>query len=138
MNFSWIVLLSCIILFGLVTYRLANPNLSNEQKKQLYYGQIITSFFASTMILFFMSMFAIGSFNFIRRGQLDKLHFFLWSIFYIITSPFSLTIIQYSFKDMLDEKYLSIGILLSTIVSVIFPLNMIKPSLFKSTLALII
>lgn len=138
-TFSWFVLLSCISLFGLVTYRLVNPNLTDEEKKKISYAEIVISFFASTMVLFFMIFLAMGTSFFLSLGQLDhnphysnNLQLFLWAIFCIITSPFSLTILQYSFQDMMgaNDKYLSIAILLSTLYCAIFPLRMIVSSSF--------
>jgi hypothetical protein len=137
-TFNWFVLLSCISLFGLVTYRLANPNLTDEEKKKISYGEIIISFFASIMVLFFMIYLAMGLSFFLRREHYDEpyylnnLQLFLWAIFCIITSPFSLTILQYSFQDKLgaNDKYLSIGILISTLYSAIFPLRMMVSSSF--------
>jgi hypothetical protein len=138
---NWFVLLSCISLFGLVTYRLANPNLTNEEKKKISYAEIVISFFASTMLLFFMIFLAMGSYSFLTFRKfhenphfLYSLKFFLLAIFCIITSPLSLTIIQYSFQDMLaaNDKYLSIAILLSSIYSAMFPLRMMLPFLFKN------
>jgi hypothetical protein len=143
-TFNWFILLSCISLFGLVTYRLANPNLTDEEKKKISYGELVLSFFASIMVLFFMIYLAMGTYFFLRHGQLhdnpnylnnssDNLQLFLWAIFCIITSPLSLTIIQYSFQDKLatNDKYLSIVILISTLYSAMFPLRMMMPSLFK-------
>ena len=135
-NLAWLVLLSCISLFGLVSYKLANPNLNDEEKKKVSYAQITISFFASFMILVFMILLAMGAFVFITRGDLygksrNNLKYFIWAIFCIITSPFGLSIIQYSFQDNLgdNDKFLSIGILLSTIYSAIPPLTIIIPSL---------
>lgn len=139
-TFNWFVFLSCISLFGLVTYRLANPNLTDEEKKKISYAEIIISFFASIMVLFFMIFLAMGTSFFLTLGQLhdnphslNNLQLFLWAVFCIITSPFSLTIIQYSFQDMLgsNDKYVSIGLLLSSIYSAMFPLSMMAPSLFR-------
>lgn len=144
-TFNWFVLLSCISLFGLVTYRLSNPNLTDEEKKKISYAEIVISFFASIMVLFFMIYLAMGTYFFLTRSQfhdnphslgLNNLQLFLWALFCIITSPFSLTIIQYSFQDKLgsNDKYLSIGLLLSSIYSAMFPLRMMAPSLFRKSL----
>ena len=39
--FSLFVLLCSITLFGLIIYRLADPNLTDDKKKQLSYGEIV-------------------------------------------------------------------------------------------------
>ena len=152
--FSWFILFSCIILFGLVSYRLINTKLTDEEKKKISYGEIVISFFVSIKILSYcyliMSMLAIGiSFSFfsIFRGFVSYydsflrfihivqiiLPAFIWAIFCIITSPISLTTIQYVFQDNLgnSDKFLSIGILLSTIFSFLFNLSGISPSFFR-------
>jgi hypothetical protein len=139
--FSWFILFSCISLFGLVSYRLINTKLTDEEKKKISYGEIVISLFVSIQILLFMIMLAIGiSFSFLRffifRGFVSYydsflrfihilqifLPMFIWAIFCIITSPISLTTIQYVFQDNLgnSDKFLSIGILLSTIFSFVF------------------
>lgn len=142
--FSWFILFSCISLFGLVSYRLINTKLTDEEKKKISYGEIVISFFVSIKILFFMIMLAISiSFSFfsIFRGFVSYydsflrfihiLPAFIWAIFCIITSPISLTTIQYVFQDNLgnSDKFLSIGILLSTIFFLI-DLSGISPSSF--------
>lgn len=133
--FSWFILFSCISLFGLVSYRLINTKLTDEEKKKISYGEIVISFFVSIkilfvsiQILFFMIMLAIG----ILSLNFNILKMFIWAIFCIITSPISLTTIQYAFQDNLgnSDKFLSIGILLSTIFSFVFNLSGISPSFF--------
>ncbi len=138
---SIIALFSCIALFGLVSYRLANPNLTDEEKKNISYAQIGLSFFASFMLLFYMSFLVIGTSFFLSIRQLyenphalNNLQLFLWGIICILTSPFSLTLIQYGVQDNLgkNDMILSISILISTLYSAIFPLSIISPSLFRS------
>ena len=130
--FSWFILFSCISLFGLVSYRLINTKLSDEEKKKISYGEIVISFFVSIKILFFMIMLAIPTSHSILSLNFNILKMFIWAIFCIITSPISLTTIQYAFQDNLgnSDKFLSIGILLSTIFSFVFNLSGISPSFF--------
>ena len=130
--FSWFILFSCIILFGLVSYRLINTKLTDEEKKKISYGEIVISFFVSIKILFFMIMLAIPTSRSILSLNFNILKMFIWAIFCIITSPISLTTIQYAFQDNLgnSDKFLSIGILLSTIFSFVFNLSGISPSFF--------
>ena len=130
--FSWFILFSCIILFGLVSYRLINTKLTDEEKKKISYGEIVISFFVSIKILFFMIMLAIPTSRSILSLNFNILKMFIWAIFCIITSPISLTTIQYVFQDNLgnSDKFLSIGILLSTIFSFVFNLSGISPSFF--------
>ena len=120
--FSWFILFSCISLFGLVSYRLINTKLTDEEKKKISYGEIVISLFVSIQILFFMIMVAIPTSRSILSLNFNILKMFIWAIFCIITSPISLTIIQYAFQDNLgnSDKFLSIGILLSTIFSFVF------------------
>jgi len=141
--FSWFILFSCISLFGLVSYRLINTKLTDEEKKKISYGEIVISLFVSIKILFFMIMVAIPtsrsvlSLRFFYKNTLlsyfNILKLFIWAIFCIITSPISLTTIQYAFQDNLgnSDKFLSIGILLSTIFSFLFNLSGISPSFFR-------
>jgi len=138
---SFIALFSCIALFGLVIYRLTNPNLTDAEKKNISYAQIALSLFASFMLLFYMSFLAMGTSFFLSFRQLhenphafNNLQLFFWAIFSILTSPLSLTVIQYGFQDILgkNDMILSISILLSTVYSAMFPLSMISPSLFRS------
>ena len=130
--FSWFILFSCISLFGLVSYRLINTKLTDEEKKKISYGEIVISLFVSIQILFFMIMVAIPTSRSILSLNFNILKMFIWAIFCIITSPISLTIIQYAFQDNLgnSDKFLSIGILLSTIFSFVFNLSGISPSFF--------
>lgn len=138
--FSWFILFSCISLFGLVSYRLVNTTLTDEEKKKISYGEIVLSLFVSIKILFFMIMMAMGTSRsvlslrfFFRDFNINILKMFIWAIFCIITSPISLTTIQYAFQDNLgnSDKFLSIGILLSTIFSFLFNLSGILPSFFR-------
>ena len=131
--FSWFILFSCIILFGLVSYRLINTKLTDEEKKKISYGEIVISLFVSIKILFFMIMVAIPTSRSILSLNFNILKMFIWAIFCIITSPISLTTIQYAFQDNLgnSDKFLSIGILLSTIFSFLFNLSGISPSFFR-------
>jgi hypothetical protein len=124
--FSLFVLLCSITLFGLIIYRLANPNLTDEKKKKLSYGEIVLSFFSSLMFLFSMIYviilvsYYIVSFN--KNYFLSSLKTTILAIFYIITSPFSLSIIHYCFQEKLgnNEKILSILQLFSTLFCVLF------------------
>ena len=131
--FSWFILFSCIILFGLVSYRLINTTLTDEEKKKISYGEIVISLFVSIQILFFMIMVAIPASRSVLSLNFNILKMFIWAIFCIITSPISLTTIQYVFQDNLgnSDKFLSIGILLSTIFSFLFNLSGISPSFFR-------
>ena len=129
--FDLFVLVSCVSLFGLVLYRLTNTKMTNEEKKYISYGQIILSFFASVYILIFMSMLAMGMFA-MGIPNLFGLLIFARTILFILLSPIILTIIQYVFRDNVDiDKILSIGILLSTMMSALLPLRAVAPSFFK-------
>jgi hypothetical protein len=115
-----------------VSYRLINTKLTDEEKKKISYGEIVISLFVSIQILYFMIMVAIPTSRSILSLNFNILKMFIWAIFCIITSPFSLTTIQYVFQDNLgnSDKFLSIGILLSTIFSFLFNLSGISPSFF--------
>ena len=105
--------------------------MTNEEKKYISYGQIILSFFASVYILIFMSMLAMGMFA-MGIPNLFGLLIFARTILFILLSPIILTIIQYVFRDNVDiDKILSIGILLSTMMSALLPLRAVAPSFFK-------
>jgi hypothetical protein len=121
--FSLFVLLCSITLFGLIIYRLANPNLTDEKKKQLSYGEIGLSFFSSLMFLYF-SIFYILYLSFNKNYFFSSLKTTILAIFYIIMSPFSLSIIHYCFQEKLgnNEKILSILQLFSTLFCVSFTL----------------
>jgi cytochrome bd-type quinol oxidase subunit 2 len=123
--FSLFVLLCSITLFGLIIYRLADPNLTDEKKKQLSYGEIVLSFFSSLMFLFSMFYIIIllgHSLRFDNKRFFSSLKTTILAIFYIITSPFSLSIIHYCFQEKLgnNEKILSILQLFSTLFCVLF------------------
>ena len=121
--FSLFVLLCSITLFGLIIYRLADPNLTDEKKKQISYGEIVLSFFSSLMFLYF-SIFYMLYLSFNKNHFFSSLKTTILAIFYIITSPFSLSIIHYCFQEKLgnNEKILSILQLFSTIFCVSFTL----------------
>ena len=143
-SLTWLTLLSCISLFGLVSYRLINAKLTDEEKKKISYSEIVISLFASFNILFSMIMLMMGLY---AHGLLSLSEFtnnpyyfnnlkaFIWAIFCIITSPISLTTIQYAFQDNLgnSDKFLSIVILISTIFSSLIPLSIISSSFFRKT-----
>ena len=123
--FSLFVLLCSITLFGLIIYRLANPNLTDDKKKQLSYGEIVLSFFSSLMFLFSMFYIIIllgHSLRFDNKRFFSSLKTTILAIFYIIMSPFSLSIIHYCFQEKLgnNEKILSILQLFSTAFCVLF------------------
>ena len=117
------VLLCSITLFGLIIYRLANPNLTDKNKKPLSYGEIVLSFFSSLMFLYF-SIFYMLYLSFNKNHFFSSLKTTILAIFYIITSPFSLSIIHYCFQEKLgnNEKILSILQLISTLFCVSFTL----------------
>ena len=79
-----------------------------------------------------MIMVAIPTSRSILSLNFNILKMFIWAIFCIITSPISLTTIQYVFQDNLgnSDKFLSIGILLSTIF-ILIDLSGISPSFFR-------
>ena len=133
---SFIVLSACISLFGLVVYTLTNPKLTDTEKKNISYAQIVLSFIASFMLIFYMSFLAMGTSFFLSFRQLhenphalNNLQLFFWAIFSILVSPFSLTLFQYGVKS--NTTIVSISILITTLYSAIFPLAMIAPSLFR-------
>lgn len=127
----WLVLLSCISLFGLTLYRLINTSMTNEEKKNISYGQIIISLFASIYIVYYIVLVFLMSY--FSSNLLSNLLLFTSAIFYIVTSPIILTTIQYLFQDKLgnNDKFLSIGILVSSIFSAILPLGVIAPSFLR-------
>ena len=116
-----ILILSVAIgLIGLVIYRLSSPNLPDEKKKQISYAQIGLSFFASVGFLFGMIIIiilvshSIVSFNSYFFSSLKTT---ILALFYIITSPFSLSLIQYFYQDKLRnyDYIFSILIIISTL-----------------------
>ena len=100
---------------------MANPNLTDKDKKQLSYGEIVLSFFSSLMFLYF-SIFYMLYLSFNKNNFFSSLKTTILAIFYIITSPFSLSIIHYFFQNKLgnNEKILSILQLFSTAFCVLF------------------
>jgi hypothetical protein len=116
-----ILILSVAIgLIGLVIYRLSSPNLPDEKKKQISYAQIGLSFFASVGFLFGMIIIiilvshSIVSFNSYFFSSLKTT---ILALFYIITSPFSLSLLQYFYQDKLRnyDYIFSILIIISTL-----------------------
>lgn len=116
-----ILILSVAIgLIGLVIYRLSSPNLPDEKKKQISYAQIGLSFFASVgflvgmIIIILLVSHSIVSFNSYFFSSLKTT---ILAIFYIITSPFSLSLIQYFYQDKLRnyDYIFSIIIIISTL-----------------------
>jgi hypothetical protein len=115
-----LILSVAISLIGLVIYRLSSPNLPDEKKKQISYAQIGLSFFASVGFLFGMIIIillvshSIVSFNYYFFSSLKTT---ILAIFYIITSPFSLSLLQYFYQDKLRnyDYIFSILIIISTL-----------------------
>ena len=120
-----LILSIAIGLIGLVIYRLSSPNLPEEKKKQISYAQIGLSFFASVGFLFGMIIIiilvshSIVSFNSYFFSSLKTT---ILAIFYIITSPFSLSLIQYFYQDKLRnyDNVFSILIIISTLFCLLF------------------
>jgi len=126
--FNLFILASCVSLFGLMVYKLTNTKMTDEEKKYVFYGQFILAFFASLYLLFFMSMMLMV----MGIPDLFGLLLLTRTILLILISPIILTIIQYVYQDNVDiDNILSIGILLTTIMSALFPLRAVAPSLFK-------
>jgi len=122
-----ILILSIAIgLIGLIIYRLSSPNLPEEKKKQISYAQIGLSFFVSAIFLFSMFYiiilvsYYIASFN--KNYFFSSLKTTILAIFYIITSPFSLSLIQYFYQDKLRnyDNVFSILIIISTLFCLLF------------------
>ena len=115
-----LILSIAIGLIGLVIYRLSSPNLPEEKKKQISYAQIGLSFFASVgflvgmIIIILLVSHSIVSFNSYFFSSLKTT---ILAIFYIITSPFSLSLIQYFYQDKLRnyDYIFSILIIISTL-----------------------
>ena len=115
-----LILSVAISLIGLVIYRLSSPNLPDEKKKQISYAQIGLSFFASVGFLFGMIIIiilvshSIVSFNSYFFSSLKTT---ILALFYIITSPFSLSLLQYFYQDKLRnyDYIFSILIIISTL-----------------------
>ena len=115
-----LILSVAISLIGLVIYRLSSPNLPEEKKKQISYAQIGLSFFASVgflvgmIIIILLVSHSIVSFNSYFFSSLKTT---ILEIFYIITSPFSLSLIQYFYQDKLRnyDYIFSILIIISTL-----------------------
>ena len=134
-----ILILSVAIgLIGLVIYRLSSPNLPEEKKKQISYAQIGLSFFASVgflvgmIIIILLVSHSIVSFNSYFFSSLKTT---ILALFYIITSPFSLSLIQYFYQDKLRnyDYIFSILIIISTLICLSFTFLGIfikKPNLF--------
>jgi cation transport ATPase len=111
-----------------MVYKLTNTKMTDEEKKYVFYGQFILAFFASLYLLFFMSMMLMV----MGIPDLFGLLLLTRTILLILISPIILTIIQYVYQDNVDiDNILSIGILLTTIMSALFPLRAVAPSLFK-------
>jgi hypothetical protein len=134
-----LILSVAIGLIGLVIYRLSSPNLPEEKKKQISYAQIGLSFFVSAIFLFSMFYiivlvsYYIVSFN--KNYFFSSLKTTILALFYIITSPFSLSLIQYFYQDKLRnyDYIFSILIIISTLICLSFTFLGIfikKPNLF--------
>ena len=117
-SITWIVILSQLTLFGLITYRLiSKADLTEEERKIYSYTELALSFVSSFIVLVFFFM------SFLFIFYLDPLSTLKSPIFYksllaFFISPLGLTALRVSLDDKLTEQQKDIlsGLTLPSIV----------------------
>ena len=122
----WIIIiplsLAGIILIVLLAYEMRyEESLTDEQKKNIFYGELFLSFFVSFMLLL------TALFNILHISYLKNVTSFLYKwghmILFGFTTPFIILIIRAFIKDKTYKQYASGLTILSTIISMIYNLN---------------
>jgi hypothetical protein len=117
----WIVILSQLTLFGLITYRLISKADMTEEERKIYsYTELALSFVASFLVLvfFFMSLlfiFSLGPLSALKNPMFYRILISCLVTFFI--SPLGLTTLRLSLDDKLTEEQKDIlsGLTLPTI-----------------------
>ena len=112
------IFLANIILIGLIIYEQKNQDkLSNDEKKIILYSELILSFIGSSVLLLFMSYILLIPFS------LSFFPYFIYSLFVILTTPFSLIIIRMFLQNNSYVKTINIFIFISILFSMFFTFN---------------
>jgi uncharacterized membrane protein len=122
----WIIIiplsLAGIILIVLLAYEMRyEESLTDEQKKNIFYGELFLSFFVSFMLLL------TALFNILHISYLKNVTSFLYKwghmILFGFTTPFIILIIRAFIKDKTYKQYASGLTILSTIISMVYNLT---------------
>ena len=111
------IFLANIILIGLLIYQQKKQDISNYEKKIILYSELILSFIGSSVLLLFMSYILRIPFS------LSFFSHFIYSLFLILTSPFSLIIIRMFLQNKSYVKTINIFIFISILFSMFFTFN---------------
>jgi len=143
-------LLACIILIGLITYRLIEyDTLRENNKKNISYSEIPISFVASwkyfASFIFILIMFGsmllsglIHGYKGIREtfSLVALLGGFVLVMFIaLLLSPIGLTIIRVSLQDNITRKY-DIGLSVTTVLSSLYVIYVILRESYKTGVTL--
>jgi uncharacterized membrane protein len=122
----WIIIiplsLAGIILIVLLAYEMRyEESLTDEQKKNIFYGELFLSFFVSFMLLL------TALFNILHISYLKNVTSFLYKwghmILFGFTTPFIILIIRAFIKDKTYKQYASGLTIISTIISMVYNLT---------------
>ena len=108
------IFLANIILIGLLIYQQKKQDISNYEKKIILYSELILSFIGSSVLLLFMSYILLIPFS------LSFFPYFIYSLFVILTTPFSLIIIRMFLQNNSYVKTINIFIFISIMFSMFF------------------
>ena len=111
------IFLANIILIGLLIYEQKTQDISNYEKKIILYSELILSFIGSSVLLLFMSYILLIPFS------LSFFPYFIYSLFVILTTPFSLIIIRMFLQNNSYVKTINIFIFISILFSMFFTFN---------------
>lgn len=111
------IFLANIILIGLLIYQQKKQDISNYEKKIILYSELILSFIGSSVLLLFMSYILLIPFS------LSFFPYFIYSLFVILTTPFSLIIIRMFLQNNSYVKTINIFIFISILFSMFFTFN---------------
>ena len=122
----WVIIiplsLAGIILIGLLAYEMRyEESLTDEQKKNIFYGELFLSFFVSFMLLL-TALFYIHHVSYLKNVSR---FLYKWGhmILFGFTTPFIILIIRAFIKDKTYKKYASGLTILSTIISMVYNLT---------------
>jgi len=122
----WVIIiplsLAGIILIGLLAYEMRyEESLTDEQKKNIFYGELFLSFFVSFMLLL-TALFHIHHVSYLKNVS-SFLYKWGHMILFGFTTPFIILIIRAFIKDKTYKKYASGLTILSTIISMVYNLT---------------
>jgi hypothetical protein len=122
----WVIIiplsLAGIILIGLLAYEMRyEESLTDEQKKNIFYGELFLSFFVSFMLLL-TALIHIHHVSYLKNVS-SFLYKWGHMILFGFTTPFIILIIRAFIKDKTYKKYASGLTILSTIISMVYNLT---------------